>query len=157
MLGRMTTWARQIIVKLIFVVSMTTVSRGSFRRSVCVGVRNLAINRWSGNEHSTITAAANGETFRLGVFVRNQPLRCTDEIIEDVLFVLEHSVAMPALPELAPAAQVGHGENTALFHPNRPKRVETRRFVLTGRVSEHMKHETPGCLLSMCARVAHIR
>jgi hypothetical protein len=51
------------------------------------------------------------------------------EIIEHVLLVLAHAGAVPGLPVLAAAPQVGHGVHAAVLEPDGGQRREARRHV----------------------------
>src|SRR5262245_47240258 len=55
-------------------------------------------------------------------------LRRRDEIVEDVLFELQHAAVVPRASELESTANIGNGVNTTLLNPQRsvllhPKRV----------------------------------
>ncbi len=58
----------------------------------------------------------------------DQILGGSDEIVEHVLFHVQHSGFVPFLAVLAAAAHVRHCENPAHFHPNEIGRTERRRF-----------------------------
>src|SRR5205807_10644228 len=83
-----------------------------------------ALRHAPSNEQSAVAAAADREFRRRRVFVVDQVLGRGDEIIEDVLFDVQHSGFVPFLAVLAATAQVGQRVNAAHFHPNQVGRRE---------------------------------
>src|SRR6185369_4150714 len=53
----------------------------------------------------------------VGVLLLDQILGGSDEIVENILFFVEHSGAVPRLSELSSPPQVGNGIHPAAFQP----------------------------------------
>jgi len=79
------------------------------------------------DEQAAIGAAENGELLRPRVPFSDQPLGGGDEIIENVLFLLQHAGAVPVFPLLAAAAQIGQGVEAAGLEPRHHALVEFGR------------------------------
>src|ERR1700685_1549999 len=62
--------------------------------------------------------------FFIRIFLRNQILSRRNKVVKHILLFAQHAGSMPLFPELRPAAQMGHGENTATL---KPKKAITRK------------------------------
>ena len=69
------------------------------------------------DEQPTVASAFDREARRAGVALPDQELRRRDEIVEHVLFPLEHSRSMPGLAVLAAAAKVRQRKHAAAIQP----------------------------------------
>ena len=67
----------------------------------------------------------------VGIFLRDQVFGGGDEIVEHVLFFLEHAGAMPVFAKLSAAAKVGDGVDAAVFHPQIHAATEGGRLAET--------------------------
>jgi len=64
---------------------------------------------------ASVASAVNRESVAAGIFFADQIFACSDEIIKDILFVLQHATLVPLLTVFAAATQVGHGINATVF------------------------------------------
>src|ERR1039458_7826097 len=80
------------------------------------------------HEQAAVGTALDGEVTLVGVFLRDEILAGSDEVVKYVLLLLQHAGAMPIFTELGPAAQVGNRENAAVLHPEISAAVETWRL-----------------------------
>src|ERR1039458_5684518 len=80
------------------------------------------------HEQAAVGTALDREVIFVGVFLRDEILAGSDEVVKYVLLLLQHAGAMPVFAELGPAAQVGNRENAAVLHPEISAAVETWRL-----------------------------
>src|SRR6185437_11564677 len=85
-------------------------------------IRSLSQRR--AHKQTAIAGAADGQALRRGVFVLNQPLGSSDEVIENVLLLFPHAGVMPGFTELRTSTQVRQRVDSATINPGRGKRIE---------------------------------
>src|SRR5207247_9889769 len=81
------------------------------------------------HEEAAVAAPLDGQLFPRRPSARHQPTRGGDEVVEDVLFLLQHSRPVPVLAVLTAPAQVGQGEEPAAVEPYEGRRAEGRRLI----------------------------
>ncbi len=79
------------------------------------------------DEEAAVRAPGDGQPVRRGVLLLDEILGRGDEIVEDVLFLVEHAGLVPGLAVLAAAAQVGLGEDAAVLQEDDVGRAEAGR------------------------------
>ena len=79
------------------------------------------------HQQAAVRTARDGEFLRRGIFVGNEVFGRCDEIIENILFFVQHAALVPLFSVFQAAAQVGYAINAALFHEHNGSRVEPGR------------------------------
>src|SRR5580692_2718486 len=80
-------------------------------------VQFRALDQRGSYEQPTVAAPKDGQLRRLSIFVLDQPLRCSDKVIEHILLPVPHSGQVPRLAELTTATQVGQRIDSASLRP----------------------------------------
>src|SRR5215813_2593080 len=75
-------------------------------RRQCGAIEVGALGEAGADQQATVAAAPNGQIGRVSVMVGDEPLRCSDEVIEHVLLVQLSTCEMPLFAILAPTTQV---------------------------------------------------
>ena len=80
------------------------------------------------HKQATIAAALNGELFRRGILLVDEPARASDEIVEHVLLVVQHARLVPGFAEFAATTQVANHIDAASLEPDRQGAAESGRL-----------------------------
>ena len=69
------------------------------------------------HQQTAVASAVNPKLLGTRIIVIDQPLRCRNEIIKNILLLVEHSCFMPVTTIFAAATQIRHRIDTATFDP----------------------------------------
>ena len=81
-----------------------------------------------GDQESAIASTADADVSRGGVALIDEVLRRRGEVIEDILFVLQHTGVVPRLAELTSPAQVGQRVDATVLCPGHGRGGETGKL-----------------------------
>src|SRR5262245_21375270 len=70
-----------------------------------------------GDQQSAIATSHDGARPWAAVTLVDEPLGCSDEVIEHLLFVRQHAALVPGFPIFTAAAQVGHRDDASELKP----------------------------------------
>ena len=101
------------------------VEHADLRHGGAEQVRSLRQTR--ADQQPAVGAAEDRQVRHGGVVVRDQPVGRGDEVIEHHLLVGEDRLAVPDLPVLAAATDIGDCEHPAALHPGDHRRIEARQ------------------------------
>src|SRR5690606_581284 len=78
-------------------------------------------------QEATVTTTLNGQMRLVGPLLGHKVFRSSNEVVVHILFLFLHAGLVPLFAVFATAAQVRHGEYTALLQQDHPAGAEARR------------------------------
>src|SRR5262249_5931155 len=92
------------------------------------GAEQLRPLRGDGSyQQAAIASSPDRQFLRIGVLVLDQPFRCADEIVENVLLFFQHAGLVPGFAELSSPTQIRNRINSAPLHPRGGSGIESRQ------------------------------
>ena len=86
-----------------------------------------ALHHTSTHQQSAVGTAFYGQPGGRGVVLGNEPFCCSNEVVENNLFVRANRLAMPSIAVFATAANVGQRKHPSMLHPHQTRRIKPRQ------------------------------